>query len=158
MMFSRTVALGSERIASISARWISRPVPSAACTMREWLWPPSRARSKGAGPPRARVKRAPHSTRRRTACGPCDTKISTRSRRRWPAPAASVSSRCRSIESEGSSTDAMPPCARLVDPAQLSFLVTTSTLPCRAACSANDSPAMPDPTTMKSYTGMDDRS
>ena len=37
-----------------------------------------------------------------------------------------------------------------VDPDQLSFLVRTRTLPNAAALSAKESPAMPDPTTMKS--------
>ena len=151
---SRMVRFRCRRPASIKARWISWPVRSSACTMRWLECPPSLARWKGtraaAFPPSARVKRTPQLTRSRMARGPWLTRMRTRSWRQSPAPATKVSRAWSSTESSGAITEAMPPWARLVDPAQLSFLVRTRTRPCSAAFRAKDSPAMPLPTTMKS--------
>ena len=59
-----------------------------------------------------------------------------------------VSATCKSTESVGLVTAAMPPCAYWVFASARCFLVMIATRPCGATLRANVSPAMPLPMTM----------
>ena len=141
--------------ASTSARSISAPVASPpACTTRASECPPSRARSSSGPSGDGSVSKcAPRRASSRTRSGPSVTRMRTASESQRPAPAVSVSTRCRSGVSGAASAAATPPCAYRVAECESSPLVRTSTdKPRRAAWSAVVSPATPLPNTRTSYT------
>src|SRR5882724_13621256 len=85
-------------------------------------------------------------------CGPSVTMVRTTRSSHRPAPASSVSRTCNSNESSSLVTQAIPPCAQAVFVSEPLRFVITATEPCFAALSAKLSPAMPLPTTTKSYS------
>ena len=64
---------GSAAAAASSARSISRPVMSPACSTRRLEWPPSRPRSNFPAAPSSRVNFTPQSINRLTTGGPSAT-------------------------------------------------------------------------------------
>ena len=112
-------------MASTSARSTSAPVaapPAWTTWAREW--PPSRARARE--PVVSRSKRAPSAISSCTRAGPSSTRTRTASSSHRPAPARSVSARCRSVESSSPpSTAATPPWAQRVADCDNAPLVRT---------------------------------
>ncbi len=89
MWCSNTWMLGVAFTRCTSVACTAAPVASAACTMRRWLWPPSRVRCSS---PSAVEKGTPNSRSQAMAAGAFSTVNSVASRSLRPAPATSVSS------------------------------------------------------------------
>src|ERR1700741_1449904 len=85
---------------------------------------------------------------------PSVTIVRTTASSQSPAPASSVSRTWSSNESSSLVTQAIPPCAQAVFVSEPLRLVTTATEPCLAAFKAKLKPAIPLPTTTKSYSFM----
>ena len=114
--------------AAISARSISAPVASPpAWAIRLRWWPPSRVSA--SAPAASRSNSAPRAISLATSSGPSLTRTRTASSMHSPAPATRVSSMCCSTVSPSACTEAMPPWAQWVEPAETSSLVTTMTRP-----------------------------
>ncbi|MDT4833307.1 hypothetical protein FQZ97_669070 [compost metagenome] len=148
---SNSVMLGVRRTRSISTCCTAAPVASVTCTMRRWLWPPSRVRCRS---PPSSEKGTPSSRSQPMACGAPSTTKRVASGSHRPAPATSVSSTWASKLSPAASTAAMPPCAQALEPSFSARLVSTATRCVGARCSAAERPARPLPTirTSKSRT------
>ena len=108
---ARDGALGRRRRARARPPRRSPRRRRAGCAPCEW--PPSRAR--WTSPVASRSKTAPSAISSSTRAGPSSTSTRTASTSHSPAPARSVSARCRSVESSSSwNTAATPPCAQRV--------------------------------------------
>ena len=135
--------------AAISARSISAPVASPPAWAIRLRWcPPSRVSA--SAPAASRSNSAPRAISLATSSGPSLTRTRTASSMHSPAPATRVSSMCCCTVSPSAWTEAMPPWAQCVEPADSSSLVTTMTRPRFRHSSAAVSPAMPEPTTTTS--------
>ena len=121
------------------------PVMSPAWKMRRMECPPSRPRSQE--PSSFFANRTPQSIRSRMPAGASDTIFRTTASSQRPAPAICVSRTCSSNESDGSATQQMPPCAKLVLQSSRRCFVTSTVRPADARWSALMSPLMPEPTT-----------
>ena len=135
---------GQRRTAAISARMISRPVPSpVACTIR--LRPCAASRPSRQPPSGRRSKATPSLARCSTAAGAAWTmRLATASSQR-PAPAASVSARCRAGSSSPPIAAASPPCAHRLEASAPSGAFDNSSTGSGAICSAVINPAAPPP-------------
>jgi len=130
--FSRIVMFGWRRTASISPRWISKPVSSAWCRMRNSECPPSRCRSKS--PFSFLSKFTPHFTRSRMPCGAFFTTCSTAAGSLMKSPAIMVSLICfLKLSTSMLVTEAIPPCALAVLASSNVVLHTMATLPLPAS-------------------------
>src|SRR5918993_1091450 len=135
--------------AAISALSISAPVASPPAWAIRLRWcPPSRVRA--SAPAASRSNSAPRAISLATSSGPSLTSTRTAASMHSPAPATRVSSMCCCTVSPSAWTEAMPPCAQCVDPADSWSLVTTTTRPRVRHSSAAVRPAMPEPTTTTS--------
>ena len=144
---SSSVIDGHARTAAISARKISRPVPSpVACTIRFLL---CAASSPSRQPPSGRrSKPTPSRARCSTAAGAAWTIRLAISPSQRPAPAAMVSATCRAGSSSSPIAAASPPCAHRLEASAPSGAFDNSTTGSGARCSAVISPAAPPPMMM----------
>src|SRR5918995_1544733 len=140
-------------VARTTARACTAPTPPRVASPTAWAirlrWcPPSRVRA--SAPAASRSNSAPRAISLATSSGPSLTSTRTAASMHSPAPATRVSSMCCCTVSPSAWTEAMPPCAQCVDPADSWSLVTTTTRPRVRHSSAAVRPAMPEPTTTTS--------
>ena len=135
------------RIFCASVFCTALPVASATCTIRRWLWPPSRVKCKLLSA--SRVNSTPWLISHSMASRACVTTLRVISASHKPAPAIKVSLICASILSwlftSLFNTAAMPPCAQLLALSDTSRLLTMQTFLWSAICNAMVSPARPLP-------------
>ena len=149
--FSSTSIWGFCRTASISPRWISKPVSSAWCRMRNSECPPSRCRSNC--PSSFLSKLTPQLTNSSIPLGALRTTCSTAAGSLSQSPATIVSWICFSKSSTiRLVTEAIPPCAFAVLASSSVVLQHKAILylPVRATLSAKLIPATPPPIIKKS--------
>ena len=91
MWFSKNVMPGVLRARLLNVACTAAPVASVACTMRRWVWPPSRVRCSS---PFSVEKGTPSSCNQAMAAGAFSTVNWVASRSHRPAPATRVSSTC----------------------------------------------------------------
>src|SRR5262245_14485774 len=144
---SSTVIDGVCRTVAISARMISRPVPSPpACTMRRR--PCAASRPSLNRPSAERSKATPQRARSSTAPGAAAVMRSTIEASHNPAPAAMVSAACRAGSSSAPTAAAMPPCAQALAAPKASGALASTMTGSGTRCRAVSSPASPAPTMM----------